>query len=86
MEDAERAVADDVDWYSRRLHGELGMVPPVEFQVAFTQLREKSRGHFGWALLHTLDKTQTLTPGGGQAPRGEKRDSARYTSHDVGDM
>ncbi|WP_432565193.1 IS3 family transposase [Kineococcus sp. SYSU DK003] len=35
MDDVERAVIDYVDWYNtRRLHGELGMAPPGEFQAA----------------------------------------------------
>ncbi len=34
LDDVERAVADYIDWYNtRRLHGELGMIPPVEFQA-----------------------------------------------------
>lgn len=36
LDDVERAVADYVDWYNtRRLHGELGMIPPVEYQAQF---------------------------------------------------
>ena len=36
LDDVERAVAGYIDWYDiRRLHGELGMVPPVEFQARF---------------------------------------------------
>ena len=31
--DVEIAVAEDVDWFNhRRLHGEIGLVPPVEFE------------------------------------------------------
>ncbi len=34
IDDVEIAVAEYVDWYNhRRLHGELGRVPPVEYEV-----------------------------------------------------
>ena len=33
MTDVEIAVAEYVDWYNhRRLHGELGLIPPAEFE------------------------------------------------------
>ncbi|WP_432485252.1 integrase core domain-containing protein [Kineococcus esterisolvens] len=36
IDDVEIAVAEYVDWYNRRrLHGELGMVPPVEYEARF---------------------------------------------------
>ena len=38
LEDVEHATLDYVDWFNhRRLHGELGMVPPAEFEGAFYQ-------------------------------------------------
>ena len=34
INDLEIAVAEYIDWYNhRRLHGELGLVPPVEYEV-----------------------------------------------------
>jgi len=34
IDDVEIAVAEYLDWYNhRRLHGELGLVPPVEYEV-----------------------------------------------------
>ena len=37
IDDVEIAVAEYLDWYNhRRLHGELGMVPPVEYEARFT--------------------------------------------------
>ena len=34
MSDVEIAVAEYVDWYNhRRLHGEIGLVPPAEFEA-----------------------------------------------------
>ena len=37
IDDVEIAVAEYVDWYNhRRLHGELGMVPPVEYEARFS--------------------------------------------------
>jgi putative transposase len=36
LEDVEHATLEYVDWFNhRRLHGELGMVPPAEFEAAF---------------------------------------------------
>jgi len=36
MDDVEIAVAEYIHWYNhRRLHGELGMVPPVEYEAHF---------------------------------------------------
>lgn len=36
MTDVEIAVAEYVDWYNhRRLHGEIGLVPPVEFETTY---------------------------------------------------
>jgi putative transposase len=39
LEDVEHATLDDVDWFNhRRLHGELGLVPPAEYEAtSFTQ-------------------------------------------------
>ena len=37
INDLEIAVAEYVDWYNhRRLHGELGLVPPVEYEALHT--------------------------------------------------
>ena len=34
MTDVEIAVAEYVDWFNhRRLHGELGLIPPAEFEA-----------------------------------------------------
>src|SRR5579871_6565703 len=36
LDDVEHATLDYVDWFNdRRLHGELGMVPPSEFEAAY---------------------------------------------------
>lgn len=36
LDDVERAVAGYIDWYNtHRLHGELGMIPPVEYEARF---------------------------------------------------
>jgi putative transposase len=36
LDDVEHATLDYVDWFNhRRLHGELGMVPPAEFEAAY---------------------------------------------------
>jgi putative transposase len=36
LDDVEHATLDDVDWFNRRrLHGELGMVPPAEFEATY---------------------------------------------------
>ena len=36
VRDVEIAVAENVDWHNhRRLHGEIGHVPPVEFEAAY---------------------------------------------------
>ena len=36
IEDLEIAVAEYVDWFNhRRVHGEIGMVPPVEFEDVY---------------------------------------------------
>jgi putative transposase len=38
LEDVEYATLEYVDWFNhRRLHGELGMVPPAEFEATFYQ-------------------------------------------------
>jgi putative transposase len=38
LEDVEYATLEYVDWFNhRRLHGELGMVPPAEFEAAYHQ-------------------------------------------------
>lgn len=35
IDDLEIATAEYIDWYNnRRLHGEIGMVPPVELEAA----------------------------------------------------
>ena len=35
IDDVEIAVAEYIDWYNhRRLHGELGLVPPVEYETS----------------------------------------------------
>lgn len=39
VDDLEIAVAEYIDWYNnRRLHGEIGMVPPAEYETAHTLL------------------------------------------------
>jgi len=36
LEDVEYATLDYIDWFNRRrLHGEIGMVPPAEFEEAY---------------------------------------------------
>lgn len=38
LEDVEHTTLDYVDWFNnRRLHGEIGMVPPAEFEAAYRQ-------------------------------------------------
>ena len=38
LDDVEYATLEYVDWFNhRRLHGELGMIPPAEFEAAFHQ-------------------------------------------------
>ena len=37
LEDVEYATLEYVDWFNhRRLHTELGMIPPAEYEAAFT--------------------------------------------------
>ena len=39
LEDVEFATLEYVEWFNhRRLHGELGMVPPTEFETAYQQI------------------------------------------------
>ena len=36
IDDVEIAVAEYIDWFNhRRLHGEIGMVPPVEYELQY---------------------------------------------------
>jgi putative transposase len=36
IDDVEIAVAEYIDWFNhRRLHGEIGMVPPVEYEQQY---------------------------------------------------
>lgn len=36
IDDLEVAVAEYIDWFNyRRLHGQLGLVPPVEYETAY---------------------------------------------------
>lgn len=38
VDDVEHATLEYVDWFNhRRLHGELGLVPPAEFEAAYHQ-------------------------------------------------
>ena len=38
LDDVEYATLEYVDWFNhRRLHGELGMLPPAEFEAAYNQ-------------------------------------------------
>ena len=38
LDDVEYATLDYVDWFNhRRLHGELGMLPPAEFEATFSE-------------------------------------------------
>ncbi|OHV40863.1 integrase [Parafrankia soli] len=40
--DLEVAVAEYIDWYNhRRLHGEINMVPPAEYEAAYTAAQDK---------------------------------------------
>jgi putative transposase len=40
INDLEIAVAEYIDWYNhRRLHGELGLVPPVEYEVLHDRIQ-----------------------------------------------
>lgn len=44
IRDVEIAVAEYIDWFNhRRLHGEIGHVPPVEFEAAHWASREAVR-------------------------------------------
>lgn len=53
VSDVEIAVAEYVDWYNhRRLHGELGHVPPVEFETTY------------WAGTTTKPYPETPVPAG----------------------
>ncbi|MDA2809009.1 IS3 family transposase [Nocardiopsis suaedae] len=53
LEELEIAVAEYVDWFNhRRLHGEIGLVPPAEFEAYFYQRQEASPE--GGALLPSL--------------------------------
>jgi len=49
IRDVEIAVAEYVDWFNhRRLHGEIGMIPPVEAEAAYWAIRptvEYARRH-----------------------------------------
>ncbi|SQD99414.1 hypothetical protein E0504_39075 [Parafrankia sp. BMG5.11] len=40
--DLEVAVAEYIDWYNhRRLHGEINMVPPAEYEAAYAAAQHK---------------------------------------------
>lgn len=53
MSDVEIAVAEYVDWFNyKRLHGEIGLVPPVEFEVSH------------WAKHVVTDYVETPVPTG----------------------
>ncbi|MBZ5736523.1 IS3 family transposase [Nocardioides sp. TRM66260-LWL] len=53
MSDVEIAVAEYVDWFNhRRLHGEIGLVPPAEFEAT------------RWANDDVTDYVETLVPTG----------------------
>ena len=53
MTDVEIAVAEYIDWFNhRRLHGEIGLVPPAEFET----------NH--WAQVATQHYPQTPVPTG----------------------
>jgi len=44
LDDVEDATLADVDWFNhRRLHGELGMLPPAEFEAAYHQQTSPAR-------------------------------------------
>ncbi|MFF4094313.1 IS3 family transposase [Streptomyces sp. NPDC001834] len=44
MSDAELATAEYVDWYNhRRLHGEIGHVPPAEYETTHYQSTQKQQ-------------------------------------------
>jgi len=44
LDDVEYATLEYVDWFNqRRLHGELGMVPPAEFEAAYHQQASPAR-------------------------------------------
>jgi putative transposase len=44
LDDVEHATLEYVDWFNhRRLHGELGMVPPAEFEVAYHRAAATAR-------------------------------------------
>nr|WP_157982518.1 IS3 family transposase [Nocardiopsis sp. FIRDI 009] len=43
LDEVEIAVAEYVDWFNhRRLHGEIGLVPPAEFEDHFYQSEGRS--------------------------------------------
>ncbi|MFD6951338.1 IS3 family transposase [Nocardiopsis sp. NPDC060348] len=49
----EIAVAEYVDWFNhRRLHGEIGLVPPAEFEDGF--YRQQAGSSEGEALVPSL--------------------------------
>jgi transposase InsO family protein len=53
VSDVEIAVAEYVDWFNhRRLHGEIGLVPPAEFETSH------------WASLTTNNYPETPVPSG----------------------
>jgi putative transposase len=48
LDEVEYATLEYVDWFNhRRLHGELGMMPPAEFEAAYRTTRTASREEGG---------------------------------------
>jgi Integrase core domain len=62
IDDLEIAVAEYIDWFNhRRLHGEIGLVPPVEFEEHLYRHRVNARCPGSISNLHRASRHDART-------------------------
>ena len=67
LDDLEIAVAESIDWFKhRRLHGEIGLVPPVEYEATHRPTAPAQRPA-------ERDLPASIKPGTGQTRTGPAR-------------